>query len=111
MREEARPAAARRGGSGCAAWAAHERAAVRSRHRATDSRADVPLSYQFGEMPRYNGFAGYGPVNQVTIVIWSNRAVGLDGQQTAATLLNSVSDQVYELPPSAPAMPAPTTTR
>jgi D-alanyl-D-alanine carboxypeptidase len=72
---------------------------------------NVRLSYQFGEMPGYNGFAGYDPVNQVTIVIWSNLAVGLDGQQTAETLLNRVSDQVYELPPSEPPMPAPSTTR
>jgi D-alanyl-D-alanine carboxypeptidase len=61
-------------------------------------------------MPGYSGFAGYDPVNQVTIVIWSNLAMGLDGQQTAETLLNRVSD-LYELPPSEPAMPAPTTTR
>jgi hypothetical protein len=47
----------------------------------------------------------------VTIVIWSNLAVGLDGQQTAEALLNRVADQVYELPSSHPAPPAPTTTR
>jgi D-alanyl-D-alanine carboxypeptidase len=58
----------------------------------------VPLYFHFGEMPGYNNFAGYDPVNQVTIVIWSNLTVGLDGQQTANTLLGKVVEQVYELP-------------
>jgi D-alanyl-D-alanine carboxypeptidase len=71
----------------------------------------VPLYFHFGEMPGYNAFAGYDPVNQVTIVIWSNLTVGLDGRQTANVLLTKVAGQVYELPSSAPATPAPTTTR
>lgn len=58
----------------------------------------APLYFHFGEMPGYNNFAGHDPVNQVTIVIWSNLTVGLDGQQTANTLLGKVVDQVYELP-------------
>jgi CubicO group peptidase (beta-lactamase class C family) len=41
----------------------------------------VPLYFHFGEMPGYNDFAGYDPVNQVTIVIWSNLTVGLTGRR------------------------------
>jgi len=59
---------------------------------------NVPLYFHFGEMPGYNAFAGYDPVNQVTIVIWSNLTVGLDGRQTANVLLTKVAGQVYELP-------------
>lgn len=58
----------------------------------------VPLYFHFGEMPGYNNFAGHDPVNQVTIVIWSNLTLGLDGRQTANTLLGKVAEQVYELP-------------
>ena len=43
-------------------------------------------------MPGYNAFAGYDPVNQVTIVIWSNLTVGLDGRQTANVLLTKVAE-------------------
>jgi D-alanyl-D-alanine carboxypeptidase len=58
----------------------------------------APLYFHFGEMPGYNDFAGHDPVNQVTIVIWSNLTVGLDGRQTANTLLGKVAEQVYALP-------------
>jgi D-alanyl-D-alanine carboxypeptidase len=68
----------------------------------------VPLYFHFGEMPGYNDFAGYDPVNQVTIVIWSNLTVGLDGAQTANTLLGTVAKQVYELPSAEPSTPTPT---
>jgi D-alanyl-D-alanine carboxypeptidase len=64
--------------------------------------------FHFGEMPGYNAFAGYDPGNDVSLVIWSNLTVGLDGTQTANTLLNEVAAQIYDLPPQpAPAPPTP----
>jgi D-alanyl-D-alanine carboxypeptidase len=64
------------------------------------------MYFHFGEMPGFNSFAGYDPGNQVTLVIWSNLTVGLDGRQTANTLLVDVANEIYALPsqgtPSAP---------
>jgi D-alanyl-D-alanine carboxypeptidase len=68
---------------------------------------NAPLYFHFGEMPGYNAFAGYDPVNQVTIVMWSNLTVGLDGAQTANTMLGKVVDQVYVLPAPEPTVPEP----
>ncbi|MBN9738570.1 D-alanyl-D-alanine carboxypeptidase [Pseudonocardia sp. P1] len=67
------------------------------------------MYFHFGEMPGYNAFAGHDPVNDVTLVIWSNLTVGLDGRQTANTLLLEVARQVYQLD-EAPAPAAPTST-
>jgi D-alanyl-D-alanine carboxypeptidase len=36
-----------------------------------------------GEMPGYNSFMGYDPVNDVTLVIWTNLTLSLDGKPTA----------------------------
>ena len=36
-----------------------------------------------GEMPGYNSFMGYDPVNDVTLVMWTNLTLSLDGQPTA----------------------------
>ena len=33
-----------------------------------------------GEMPGYNSFMGYDPVNDVTLIIWTNLTMSLDGQ-------------------------------
>jgi D-alanyl-D-alanine carboxypeptidase len=69
---------------------------------------NATMYFHFGEMPGFNSFAGYDPGNDVTVVIWSNLTVGLDGRQTANTLLVKVLDQVYSLPSQATA-PAPPT--
>jgi D-alanyl-D-alanine carboxypeptidase len=70
---------------------------------------DVTMYYHFGEMPGFNAFSGYDPANEVTLVIWSNLTVGLDGRQTANTLLIKVIDQIYSLPSQAPPSAPPTT--
>ena len=36
-----------------------------------------------GEMPGYNSFMGYDPVNDVTLVIWTNLTLSLDGKPIA----------------------------
>ena len=39
-----------------------------------------------GEMPGYNSFTGYDPVNDVTLIIWTSLTVSLDGLSTATPL-------------------------
>ena len=59
-----------------------------------------------GETAGYNSKIGYNPTNHVTLVVWTNLAVSLDGQQTANTLMLNVLDQIDEVstrsPSSAP---------
>jgi D-alanyl-D-alanine carboxypeptidase len=70
---------------------------------------NATMYYHFGEMPGFNSFSGYDPGNKVTLVIWSNLTVGLDGKQTANALLNQVAAQIYSLPSQAPPSAPPTT--
>jgi D-alanyl-D-alanine carboxypeptidase len=48
-----------------------------------------------GEMPGYNSFMGYDPANQVTLIVWTNLPVSLDGKPTANSIMLKVLDQVY----------------
>ncbi|GAA1847979.1 hypothetical protein GCM10009836_29590 [Pseudonocardia ailaonensis] len=59
------------------------------------------MYFHFGELPGFNSFAGYDPVNKVTLVIWSNLTVSPDSRPTANALLVKVLGQIYTLP-SAP---------
>ena len=52
-----------------------------------------------GEMPGYNSFMGYDPVNDVTLIIWTSLTVSLDGQPTANTLMLKMLDQIYAVSP------------
>ena len=52
-----------------------------------------------GEMPGYNSFMGYDPVNDVTLVIWTSLTVSLDGLPTANTLMLQMLDQIYVVSP------------
>jgi D-alanyl-D-alanine carboxypeptidase len=52
-----------------------------------------------GEMPGYNSFMGYDPVNDVTLVIWTNLTLSLDGQPTANTIMLKMLDQIYTISP------------
>src|SRR5262245_28965318 len=38
-----------------------------------------------GEMPGYNSYTGYDPVNDVTLIIWTSLTISLDGKPTANT--------------------------
>lgn len=69
------------------------------------------MYFHFGDMPGYNLVAGHDPGNDITVVIWSNLTVGLDGQQTVIALLNTVAPQIYQLSPQAAPSVPPTTTR
>jgi D-alanyl-D-alanine carboxypeptidase len=61
------------------------------------------LYFHGGEMPGYNSFMGYDPVNRVTLVVWANLPVSLDGKPTANTIMLKVLDQVYVESPLRPA--------
>jgi D-alanyl-D-alanine carboxypeptidase len=52
-----------------------------------------------GEMPGYNSFMGYDPVNDVTLVIWTNLTLSLDGQLTANSIMLRMLDQIYTVSP------------
>ena len=52
-----------------------------------------------GEMPGYNSFMGYDPVNDVTLIIWTSLTLSLDGQPTANSIMLKVLDQIYAVSP------------
>jgi len=52
-----------------------------------------------GEMPGYNSFMGYDPVNDVTLIIWTSLTISLDGQPTANSIMLRMLDQIYTVSP------------
>jgi D-alanyl-D-alanine carboxypeptidase len=52
-----------------------------------------------GEMPGFNSKISYDPTNKLTLIIWTNLTVSLDGQQTANTLFVKMLDHVYVVSP------------
>jgi hypothetical protein len=38
------------------------------------------MYFHGGEMPDYNSFMGYDPLNDVTLIIWTSLTISLDGQ-------------------------------
>ena len=65
---------------------------------------NVTMYYHFGELPGFNSFSGYDPVNKVTLVLWSNLTVAPDSRPTANVFLVKVVDQIYTLPSQAPSV-------
>src|SRR5262245_53007425 len=57
------------------------------------------MYFHGGEMPGYNSFMGYDPVNDVTLVIWTSLTISLDGRPTANTLMLKMLDQIYTVSP------------
>ena len=57
------------------------------------------LYFHGGEMPGYNSFIGYDPVNDVTLIIWANLTISLDGLPTANAIMLKVLDQIYAASP------------
>jgi D-alanyl-D-alanine carboxypeptidase len=57
------------------------------------------IYFHGGEMPGYNSFMGYDPVNDVTLVIWTSLTVSLGGQPTANAIMLKVLDQIYAVSP------------
>lgn len=64
--------------------------------------ASNTVYFHGGETAGYNSKICYDPANQMTLVVWTNLAVSLDGQQTANTLMVKVLDQIYAVSPLAP---------
>ena len=54
-----------------------------------------PLYGHTGELPRYNSFMGYDPVQKVTIVVWTNLAPAADGRPPAATIATALMKRIY----------------
>ncbi len=50
-------------------------------------------------MPGFNSFMGHDPANDVTLVIWTNLTLSLDGQPTANSLMLRMLDQIYTVAP------------
>jgi D-alanyl-D-alanine carboxypeptidase len=42
---------------------------------------------------------GYDPVNDVTLVIWTNLTLSLDGKPTANSIMLRMLDQIYSVLP------------
>jgi D-alanyl-D-alanine carboxypeptidase len=57
------------------------------------------LYFHGGEMPGYNSFMGYDPVNDVTLIIWTSLTVSLDGQPPANAIMLKMLDRIYDMPP------------
>jgi D-alanyl-D-alanine carboxypeptidase len=64
------------------------------------------IYFHGGETPGYNSKISYDPANDMTLIVWTNLTVSLDGQQTANTLWVKVLDQIYVLSPLPPS-PSP----
>jgi D-alanyl-D-alanine carboxypeptidase len=58
------------------------------------------LYFHGGEMPGYNSFIGYDRTNDVTLIIWTNLTISLDGRPTANTIMLKVLNQIYAASPA-----------
>ena len=52
-----------------------------------------------GELPGFNSSMGHDPDNDVTLVLWTNLTVSLDGQPTANIMMIKMLDQIYAVSP------------
>src|SRR5438067_862056 len=57
------------------------------------------IYFHGGEMPGFNSKISYDPTNKLTLIIWTNLTVSLDGQQTANTLFVKMLDHIYKVSP------------
>lgn len=48
-----------------------------------------------GELPGYNTFMGHDPVNDVTLVVWTNLAPTIDGRDPATTIAATLVKMLY----------------
>ena len=63
------------------------------------------IHFHGGETPGYNSKISYDPANDMTLIVWTNLPVSLDGQQTANTLWVKVLDHIYKVSPLPSASP------
>jgi D-alanyl-D-alanine carboxypeptidase len=57
-----------------------------------------PLYGHTGELPGYNTFMGSDPVNEVTLIVWTNLAPAADGRDPATTIARELLGLVYASP-------------
>ena len=57
------------------------------------------IYFHGGEIPGFNSKISYDPTNKLTLIICTNLAVSLDGQQTANTLFVKMLNHVYKVSP------------
>jgi len=57
--------------------------------------ADNTMSFHGGELPGFNSFIGRDPDRDVTLVIWTNLTVSLEGKPPANGLMLKMLEQVY----------------
>ena len=50
-----------------------------------------------GEMPGFNSFMGHDPVNNVTLVVWTNLAPAVDGRDPATVIARTLIGMVYPI--------------
>ena len=48
-----------------------------------------------GELPGFNTFMGYDPINKVTVVVWTNLEPTVDGKAAANQIAIDLIDQIY----------------
>ena len=53
------------------------------------------LYFHGGEMPGYNSFMGHDPINDVTLIVWTNLTLSPEGSPTANTIALKLLDQIY----------------
>ena len=53
------------------------------------------LYFHGGEMPGYNSFMAYDPINDVTLIVWTNLTISLDGKPTANSIALKVLNRIY----------------
>lgn len=58
------------------------------------------MFFHNGELPGFNTFAGYDPVNRVTLVVWTSLPVSVDGMGPAETIAGKVFARIYRDVPS-----------
>jgi D-alanyl-D-alanine carboxypeptidase len=54
-----------------------------------------PLYGHTGELPGYNSFMGRDPVNDVTLVVWTNLAPAVDGRDPATSIARALAGKIY----------------
>jgi D-alanyl-D-alanine carboxypeptidase len=56
---------------------------------------NAAMYYHGGELPGFNSFMGYDPDNDVTLIIWTNLTLSLDGETTANAMVPAMLDEIY----------------
>ncbi len=63
-----------------------------------------------GQTPGFNSEAAHDPANGMTLVIWANLTMSVQGKFTAVEMMHKTLDKIYEPSPLATAMEMTTTT-